>query len=101
MLGEAGPDLLAVHDPFRAGLFGAGAYAREIGAGRRLGEKLAPHLFAGDERRQEAPLLLLVAVFDDRRTTHAETDHEQARELRVRSFFLLPDDLLDCRGTPS
>ena len=59
-VGEGGPHLLAVDDPLVAVAHGLGGEAGDVGAGARLGEQLAPHLLAGEQRTQVA-LLLLVA----------------------------------------
>ena len=48
--------------------------AGQVGAGARLAEELAPDLLAGPQRTQEAPLLLVGAVGQDRRRGHAEPD---------------------------
>ena len=46
------PDLLAGHHPAVAVALGAGLQRREVGAGVGLGEQLAPHPLAGDDRPQ-------------------------------------------------
>ena len=48
------PDLLAVDDPLAVLEPGAGAQPREVRAGVRLGEALAPAVLAADDARQEA-----------------------------------------------
>ena len=67
MLAATGPDLLAVDDPLVAVLHGLGLQAGEVGAGAGLAEELAPRLLAVGDLGQEALLLLVGAVGDDRR----------------------------------
>ena len=62
-----GPHLLAGHEPVVAVALGARRERREVGAGARLAEQLAPHLFVAHDRRQEAQPLLLGAVREQRR----------------------------------
>ena len=70
------PHLLAVEHP-RAVVLEARArlHRREVRAGARLGEQLAPDLVAVEHRPGVARLLLLGAVGDDRRPEHADADH--------------------------
>src|SRR6185312_14995061 len=56
-----GPDLLAVDDPVVALLLRAGTKPRHVRAAGRLGEQLAPDVFAGRELWQIVPLVLLAA----------------------------------------
>ena len=56
---ERRPDLLAVDDEVAVLDARARAHAREVGAGARLGEPLAPDLLGGEDLRQVARLLLL------------------------------------------
>ena len=66
-----GPHLLAVDDPVVAVADRAGGQRRQVGAGARLAEQLAPDLLAGPQRPQEAPALLVGAEREDRRRGHA------------------------------
>ena len=93
-----GPDLLAVDDPVVALLFRARAQARDVGAAGRLGEQLAPDMFAGGELRQIVALVLLAAERHHGRAAHALADLERLRQLAVDALFLLPDHLLDRGG---
>ena len=51
---ERVPDLLAVDDPLVAVAHRPGRERREVGAGAGLAEELAPDLFAGEERAEQA-----------------------------------------------
>ena len=75
-VGHGVPHLLAVDDPLVAVAHRPGAQTGEVAAGARLAEQLAPALLAGEHRAQEAALLLVGAVGDDRR---AGQRHEEAR----------------------
>src|SRR6185436_15022351 len=90
-----GPDLLAVDDPVVALLFRARTQARDVGAAGRLGEQLAPDMFAGGELRQIVALVLLAAERHHGRAAHALADLERLRQLAVDALFLLPDHFLD------
>jgi len=68
------PHLLAVDDPVVAVAHGAGAERGQVRSGARLAEQLAPDLLARPQRAQEALLLLLGAVGQDRGRGHAEAD---------------------------
>src|SRR5207302_4858427 len=97
------PHLLAVEDEaarpkavaLGARLLGTRLDPREIGAGRGLGEQLAPDLIAVEHRAEVAPLLLVGAVGDDRRPEHPDADRvEDPRHFRAR-YLLVADDLVD------
>jgi hypothetical protein len=79
VVGVGRPHLLAGDDPVVAVPHRAGAQARQVGAGTGLAEQLAPDLFAGPQRAQEAGLLVLGAVAEDRGRGHAEADADPAR----------------------
>src|SRR6185312_7191342 len=81
------PDLLAVDDPVVALLLGAAAQARNVGAGRRFGEQLAPDLLAGSELRQIAALGVLAAPGHHGRAAHAFADLERLRQLAVDALL--------------
>ncbi len=69
------PHLLPGDHPLVAVALGLRLHRREVGAGARLGEQLAPALAAVDDREQVALLLLVGAVRVDRGAgeQHAET----------------------------
>jgi hypothetical protein len=72
-----------------------GLHGRQVRAGRRLGEHLAPDLVAVQQRRQVARLLLVLAVGDDRRPEHSDADRvEDAGHFRARDL-LVADHLVD------
>ena len=79
VVGLGRPHLLAVDHPLVAVAHGPGGEAGEVGAGAGLAEQLAPDLVAAEHRVEEALLLRVGAVGDDRRADHADADHERAR----------------------
>ncbi len=84
-VGERRPDLLAVHDVLVAVALGAGRQRREVAAGARLAEQLAPELGAGEDPGEVAVLLLLGAGDEERRPGPADADRvERTRGLRSR-----------------
>src|SRR5579875_1874911 len=83
-----GPDLLPVDDVLVAITHGAGLQAGEVGAGARLGKALTPRLLTRDDAGQEAPLLLLGAVGDDRRAGPADTDAAGGRSAVQRQLLV-------------
>ncbi len=93
------PDLRAVHDPLVAVADGAGRQAGDVGTGAGLAEELAPDLLGGEDRPQEALLLLARAAGDDRRAAHADA-HGVAdpRVATAGRFERLVDDLLQRRA---
>ena len=93
---EARPHLVAVHDPVVALADARRLRVGEVAAGTRFGEALAPDLVRGEERWQEAPLLLGRAVMEDRRRGHREADHVQ-HERDLRAAELLCRDRLEAR----
>ncbi|MET4214094.1 hypothetical protein ABIB95_008949 [Bradyrhizobium sp. LA2.1] len=78
--------------------FSARPQARDVGAGGRFGEQLAPDLLAGGELRQMAALGVLAAKSHHGWAAHAFADLERLRQLAVDALLLLPDHLLDRRG---
>jgi len=54
---------------------GASRQRRQIAAGVRLGEELAPHVFGRERRSKVAPLLLIAAIAHDRSAGENEADH--------------------------
>src|SRR5690606_37203559 len=90
----ARPGLLAVDDQPVAVDHGFGLHARQIRAGVRLGEALAPDLFAAQDRREVALLLLLGAVRHQRRAGVVEPAEQGAGFRRTgANRFLDPDRL--------
>src|SRR5207245_3828631 len=88
------PHLLAVDDVVIAVLQGGRSQRAEVAAGAGLAEALAPDLFGGEDLRQVPLLLVLAAVYDDRRPRHPEADDvDRRRRLRTR-HLLLEDRLL-------
>ena len=74
-----------------------GLQRREVGARLGLGEALAPDLLGGEDRLEEALLLLLGAVGDHDRAAHHEAEHVR-RPGRLGARQLLAEDrLLDQR----
>src|SRR5581483_4225339 len=97
VLGVARPDLLAVDDEVVAVGHGAGLQAGEVGAGARLGEALAPEHVGACDRRQEALLLLLVAVHHDAGADHVDPLPAAAGRA-VIGALLAEDHLADVAG---
>ena len=91
---ERRPHLLAVDHPLVAVEHGAGLDVREVGAGVRLGEALAPQLLDRLDLREEPALLLVGAELDERRREQALAEERDPRR-RVRlGVLLVEDDLL-------
>ena len=65
-VGERVPHLLAVDDPLVTVSHRFGRETGEVGTGAGFGEQLTPLLLAREHRSQEAALLLVAAVGDDR-----------------------------------
>ena len=98
---ERRPHLLAGDHPLVAVEDGAGLDVREVAAGVRLGEALAPQLVDRLDLREEAPLLLVGAELDQRRGEEALAEERDPRR-RVRARVLLvEDDLLGERRRPA
>ena len=87
VVGARAPQLLAVDDPLVAVLLGVRRQAGEVGAVRRLAEQLAPRVLARDGARQQAALLLVGAVGEQRRRgeAHAAADRRCRRRRRRRT----------------
>ena len=91
------PHLLPVQHPLLAVAHRTRAQAREVGAGARLGEQLAPHVLAAQHRVEEALLLLVGAPGHDRGAGHRDADREHAgRDVEAR-LLLVEDPLLPAR----
>ena len=93
----ARPHLLAGHRPAAGHRLGTRPERGQIRAGARLREELAPELVGGQDRRQEAPLLLLGAVRDERRPDQVHTDAVDDLRCARRRQLLLQDVVLDRR----
>src|SRR5690349_1047710 len=77
VVGELGlrrPDLLAVDDPLVAVAHGRGLERRQVRAGVRLAEALAPLHLAPQDLGQELLLLLLGPPLQDRRADEGVTE---------------------------
>ncbi len=97
-VGAGGPGLLAVEQPVVAVAHGAAAQARQVGAGARLAEELAPDLLAAHQLGNPALLLLLGAVGQDGRAAHADADAEDVGRRGELRLLLPPDHALDRGG---
>ncbi|MOA03089.1 hypothetical protein D3C78_1225730 [compost metagenome] len=97
-LGPGGPDFLAIEDPVVAIAHRAQAHTGQVGAGGRLGEKLAPDFVAAQAGTQVALLLLGAAEAAQNRQRHAQADLEIDIGQAVVGFFLLVDHLLHGRA---
>src|SRR5207237_3822287 len=69
----------------------------EVAARVRLAEELTPDLVAGEDRREETPLLRLRAVRDERRARVVDADAVQQLR-RARAGQLLAEDGLRGRA---
>jgi hypothetical protein len=76
-----------------AGAFGARLQCRQIGAGAGLGIALAPPVLAAQNARQEACLLLLVAVLQDHRADHLDPEGQHLRRANGRSLAVVDEAL--------
>src|SRR5262249_51769006 len=94
-LGDAGPDLLAVHDVVVAGADRARAQRGEVGARAGLREALAPDLVAAEDLGHVPRLLLRGALRDQRRPAVQESDevHADVRRPGARDLLVV-DELL-------
>src|SRR5260370_10062274 len=81
------PNLPSIEAVVIALVLGAGLQARQIAAGVRFAEALAPDLLCGEQGRQAALLLVFGPVGDNERPAHAQPDH-------VDGFGRLGDDHL-------
>ena len=89
------PRLLAADHERVTVLHRAGAQAREIRPGFWLGEPLTPDLLGGQDRRDVAPALVVVAEAEQRGTENAESDDVHELRRTGGCQFLVDDDLLD------
>ena len=91
------PDLLPGDPPAAVLVHRLRLQRGEVGARLRLGEPLAPDLLRGEDRLEEALLLLLGAVGDDHRAAHHQAEHV-GRRRRLRARHLLAEDRLLDQG---
>ena len=83
------PGLLSVHQVLVAAQLGGGAQVREVRARARLRIALAPHLLRAQHRAQEALLLRLAAVVDDRGPAQADAQAVgRGRRAQEHELFL-------------
>ncbi len=92
VLAQRGPGLLAVDDVVLAlridAAHGTGTHRRQVGAGARFREALAPPVGAVEDARQPVALLRLIAVLDQHRSQHADAERHDARRVRQRALIL-------------
>ena len=89
LVGIAGPDLLAVDQPMVALVLALGLQRGEVGAGAGLGIALAPADLAARDLGQEVLLLLLGAIFEQRRAEHRDAEaHQRIARADPRHFLL-------------
>ena len=93
-----GPHLLAVDDKMVAPVDGAGAQARQIGAGARLGIALAPDLVGAEDLRQMARFLVLGAPVDQRWAEQVEAALARQDRCAGAEILFVPDHLLHEAG---
>ena len=98
VVGVRGPDLLPVDHPLVAVAHRPRLERREVGAGARLRVALCPYDLAREDARQEALLLLVRAVHDQRRAEQREAVPADLRRAGTRA--LLGEDELLHRGEP-
>src|SRR5581483_1357239 len=91
----ARPHLLPADDPAVAMADGARPERGQVGACPGLREELAPELLGGQDLRQEAALLLLGAVRDERRSDQVDADPVDDLRRARRGDLLLEDVVLD------
>ena len=84
VLRAARPDLLPGDPPAVAVGHRAGLERREVGARVGLGEALAPDLLAGEDRAEEAVLLLVGAPDHQRRPAEQDAEHVGGSGARAR-----------------
>src|SRR4051812_11234366 len=91
LVGIAGPHLLAVDQPVIAFVLAFGLQASEVRARAGLGIALAPTDLAAGDLGQESLLLLLAAIFQQRRAEHGNAEAGQRRAGIDARHFLLED----------
>ena len=99
---ERVPRLLTVDDPAVAVEHGRGAQRREVGAGVRFGEALAPDVVAAEHAGEERGLLFVGAVLDDRGRDVREAERvERARRVRAVHLLRVHDLFHHARAAPA
>src|SRR4029453_12826961 len=88
---EGGPHLLAAHEPAFAIPHGAGRERGQVRAGARLAEELTPEDVTARGGLEEARLLGLAAVLDQRRAEHVEPAREHRAAAPDAPQLLAPD----------
>ncbi|MCY1434803.1 hypothetical protein D9M71_508750 [compost metagenome] len=104
LVGQRGPHLLPADPPLAAGFVqhGAGLHRRQVGAGARLRVALAPEFATGDDARQEAALLFIVAECGDGRPGQSFANMAHASRSAGARVFLVEDHLLaDRQAAPA
>src|SRR5690606_6427571 len=95
LVGQGGPDLLAVDAPLPVRvLLGAGAHIGQVGTGARLGVALAPEFGAGADARQVTLFLVFAAEGDQGRAGQAFADVAYPAGATGTGVFLEKDHLL-------
>ena len=84
------PHLLPGDDPLVAVALGPGGERRQVRAGARLAEELAPHLLVAHDRRQEPQPLLLGAVGEQRRRGQVEPERVEPAEVERPQLLVDP-----------
>ena len=97
---EAGPNLLAIDDPFIAIVFGESFQRRKIASGIRFAHADAPRCFAGQDARQEFFLLFRSSVLNER-WTHLTVTKPTGCNWSARFDHLFTNDQTLDRGTSS
>ena len=96
LVGQGGPDFLAVENPLAAGLVKArlAFHIGQVGTGGGLGIALAPELLAGADARQVALLLRLAAKGNQRGTGERLADMPNATGAAGTGVLFVEDHLL-------
>src|SRR5690606_27038743 len=92
------PDLLTVHDPFVTVTCRAGRHVGEVGPCVGFGVALTPELVGRLDLGEEAPLLLLGPVRDERGGEEALTEEAHTCGCARLGVLLVEDDLLGDAG---
>src|SRR4051812_44612160 len=100
-MGERGPHLLAVEHVVVTLEPGPGGDVGQVRAGPGLGVALAPQLLDGHDRRQEAPLLLLIAERDQGRSEQLLTEVVDPGGCIGAGVLLVEDHLLEQGEAPA
>ena len=93
-MGQRGPHLLTIENPFVTVKDGSRLEARHVGTGARFGKHLTPDLFCSDHFRLVRAPLFVRAVLVQHRQCHAVRDRELASHHWERPGFLAPDSFV-------